>query len=181
MVETFGDPVVEREVAAAVYGSMMQRGGLQTFPAGGGTYGVARLGEASQQLRFVPVESAVMPSTSPPEPPALHKPQDPWATTSTASSSSSSSSSAASSTLSPYPVLRQPLRKGKWTAAEEAYVSQIIADFNKGLLPLPAGTTLRGYLSEKLNCDPMVRSCVCRVPEVSNMVVRGSRGRVGPD
>lgn len=51
---------------------------------------------------------------------------------------------------------RPPLRKGKWSAEEEAYVSQIISDFNKGLLPLPAGTTLRGYLSEKLNCDPMV-------------------------
>jgi hypothetical protein len=46
---------------------------------------------------------------------------------------------------------KTPLRKGKWTSEEEAYVSRIIHDFNKGFLPLLPGTTLRGYLSEKLN------------------------------
>lgn len=50
---------------------------------------------------------------------------------------------------------RGPLRKGKWTAEEEAYTNQIIRDFSNGLLPLGPGTTLRSYLSEKLNCDPM--------------------------
>lgn len=50
-----------------------------------------------------------------------------------------------------------PLRRGKWTFQEEAYVSRIIHDFNQGLLPLTAGTTLRAYLSDTLNCDPMVR------------------------
>ena len=43
------------------------------------------------------------------------------------------------------------LRKGKWTAEEEAYVERIILDFSRGFLALPSGTTLRGFLSEKLN------------------------------
>jgi hypothetical protein len=36
-----------------------------------------------------------------------------------------------------------PLRRGKWTSEEEAYVSQVIHDFNAGHLDAPAGTTLR--------------------------------------
>lgn len=47
------------------------------------------------------------------------------------------------------------LRRGKWTAEEEAYVARVIQDFNNGHLNAPAGTTLRTYLSDKLNCDPM--------------------------
>ncbi len=47
------------------------------------------------------------------------------------------------------------LRKGKWTSEEEAYCNKVIYLFNKGLLPIPTGTTLRSYLSDKLNCDPM--------------------------
>lgn len=47
------------------------------------------------------------------------------------------------------------LRRGKWTAEEEAYVARVIQDFNSGYLDAPAGTTLRTYLSEKLKCDPM--------------------------
>jgi hypothetical protein len=47
------------------------------------------------------------------------------------------------------------LRRGKWTAEEEAYVARVIQDFNSGFLDAPAGTTLRTYLSEKLQCDPM--------------------------
>ena len=47
------------------------------------------------------------------------------------------------------------LRRGKWTAEEEAYVARAIRDFNYGYLDAPAGTTLRTYLSEKLHCDPM--------------------------
>lgn len=46
---------------------------------------------------------------------------------------------------------RAPVRKGKWTPEEEKYTTRIINDFNKGLLPLAPGTTLRSYLSEKLN------------------------------
>ena len=38
---------------------------------------------------------------------------------------------------------------------EEAYVARVINDFNSGFLNAPAGTTLRSYLSEKLQCDPM--------------------------
>lgn len=38
---------------------------------------------------------------------------------------------------------------------EEEYTSRIIHFFNSGLLTLPEGYTLRSYLAEKLNCDPM--------------------------
>lgn len=51
--------------------------------------------------------------------------------------------------------LHGPLRKGKWTNEEEKYANKIISYFNKGLLGIACGTTLRSYLSEKLNCDPM--------------------------
>ena len=47
------------------------------------------------------------------------------------------------------------LRRGKWTQEEEAYVERVIRDFNGGLLDAAPGTTLRSYLSDKLNCDPM--------------------------
>jgi len=50
---------------------------------------------------------------------------------------------------------RSKLRKGKWTVEEEEYTSRIIHHFSTGLLTLPEGTTLRSYLAEKLNCDPM--------------------------
>mmetsp|Transcript_9930 Transcript_9930/g.12584 ORF Transcript_9930/g.12584 Transcript_9930/m.12584 type:complete len:663 (+) Transcript_9930:298-2286(+) len=47
------------------------------------------------------------------------------------------------------------LRRGKWTVEEEEYVARVIQDFNSGFLNAPPGTTLRTYLSDKLNCDPM--------------------------
>ena len=47
------------------------------------------------------------------------------------------------------------LRRGKWSVEEEAFVARVIQDFNSGFLNAPAGTTLRSYLSEKLQCDPM--------------------------
>lgn len=78
---------------------------------------------------------------------------------------------------------RSKLRKGKWTVSvilcefiktpfcsfltsavlcnhdsqpeEEEYTSRIIHYFSSGILTLPEGTTIRGYLAEKLNCDPM--------------------------
>jgi hypothetical protein len=46
-------------------------------------------------------------------------------------------------------------RRGKWTAEEEAYVARVIQEFNSGYLPALPGTTLRSYLSETLQCDPM--------------------------
>ena len=49
----------------------------------------------------------------------------------------------------------QRRRRGKWTVEEEAYVARVIQDFNSGFLDAPAGTTLRTFLSDKLNCDPM--------------------------
>ncbi|KAG7356599.1 hypothetical protein IV203_001285 [Nitzschia inconspicua] len=50
---------------------------------------------------------------------------------------------------------KQRLRKGKWTIEEEEYTSRVIQYFSTGLLALPDGATLRSYLAEKLNCDPM--------------------------
>lgn len=76
---------------------------------------------------------------------------------------------------------RSNLRKGKWTVRlqrngkwicalyvsyallalilpqveEEEYTSRIIHYFGAGLLTLPEGATLRSYLADKLNCDPM--------------------------
>ena len=38
---------------------------------------------------------------------------------------------------------------------EEEYTNKIIHYFSVGLLNLPEGMTLRSYLAEKLNCDPM--------------------------
>lgn len=53
------------------------------------------------------------------------------------------------------PKVVSTLRRGKWTVEEETYVARVIQDFNSGFLNAPAGTTLRSYLSEKLQCDPM--------------------------
>jgi len=47
------------------------------------------------------------------------------------------------------------LRRGKWTVEEEAYVARVIQYFNNGYLDAPTGTTLRTFLSDKLNCNPM--------------------------
>mmetsp|Transcript_14053 Transcript_14053/g.18260 ORF Transcript_14053/g.18260 Transcript_14053/m.18260 type:complete len:137 (-) Transcript_14053:397-807(-) len=46
-------------------------------------------------------------------------------------------------------------RSGKWNKEEEEYAQQIVNQFRSGLLQLSEGTTLRQYLSEKLQCDPM--------------------------
>ena len=49
------------------------------------------------------------------------------------------------------------LRRGKWTEEEEAYTNKIIEAFNEGTLVLPGmeGVTLRAFLANKLQCDPM--------------------------
>ena len=47
------------------------------------------------------------------------------------------------------------LRRGKWTSEEEAFALAAIRDFNSGYLDAPGGTTLRSYLSDRLQCDPM--------------------------
>lgn len=38
---------------------------------------------------------------------------------------------------------------------EEEYTTRIIHYFSTGLLTLPEGATLRSFLADKLNCDPM--------------------------
>ncbi|KAF1780012.1 hypothetical protein GQ600_20142 [Phytophthora cactorum] len=63
--------------------------------------------------------------------------------------------------LPPAPVatvdltLTGPLRRGKWTRAEEDYAAATISYFCDGLLAIQYGTTLRGYLAQQLHCDPM--------------------------
>lgn len=52
-------------------------------------------------------------------------------------------------------MLSGPPRKGKWTFEEENYANKIIKYFNRGMLSIEAGTTLRSYLSDRLHCDPM--------------------------
>ena len=47
--------------------------------------------------------------------------------------------------------MRLYTRKGKWTEEEETYTMKLIEAFIAGVLPLPQGTTLRSFLSEKLS------------------------------
>ena len=42
-------------------------------------------------------------------------------------------------------------RRGKWIEEEEAYTKKLMSAFQSGLLDLSNGTTLRSFLSEKLN------------------------------
>ena len=51
-----------------------------------------------------------------------------------------------------HPLLKLRLyRKGKWTQEEEEFTKALITAFNDGCLSIPTGTTLRSFLSEKLN------------------------------
>lgn len=65
------------------------------------------------------------------------------------------SSTSPAATTQNHTAKKPKLRKGKWTIEEEEYTSRIIQYFSTGLLTLPDGATLRSYLAEKLNCDPM--------------------------
>jgi hypothetical protein len=63
------------------------------------------------------------------------------------------------------PILLQPnaglvdtikLRRGKWTADEEAYAEFLIKEFERGTVEgCENGCTLRSFLSKKLHCAPM--------------------------
>jgi hypothetical protein len=90
--------------------------------------------------------------SAPPGMPSISAPSDipPIAHTSSPTSTGSSSGSWHNKSKQV-----SSLRRGKWTSEEEAYVARVIQDFNSGFLDAPAGTTLRTYLSEKLQCDPM--------------------------
>lgn len=48
-----------------------------------------------------------------------------------------------------------PLRRGKWTKAEEEFAAATIQYFCGGLLNLQFGTLLRGFLAQQLHCHPM--------------------------
>ena len=67
----------------------------------------------------------------------------------------SSPDSGRSSSSSQIPTRSPQQRRGKWSAEEEIYALAAIHDFNAGCLDAPAGITLRGYLSDRLQCDPM--------------------------
>eukprot|EP00590_Aulacoseira_subarctica_P003376 CAMPEP_0172430174 /NCGR_PEP_ID=MMETSP1064-20121228/53435_1 /TAXON_ID=202472 /ORGANISM="Aulacoseira subarctica , Strain CCAP 1002/5" /LENGTH=766 /DNA_ID=CAMNT_0013176069 /DNA_START=179 /DNA_END=2476 /DNA_ORIENTATION=- len=74
------------------------------------------------------------------------------------------------------------LRKGKWSQEEEEYASKLIFYSQNGLLPLPEGVTLRGYLAERLNCDPMritkkIAGASCLAKRVSHF---GDRAQASP-
>ena len=58
-------------------------------------------------------------------------------------------------------------RKGKWTTEEEVYTRELIHHFKLGILPVIEGKSLRAYLSEQLNCDPMRITKKVRVQIVS--------------
>ncbi|EQC41290.1 hypothetical protein SDRG_01265 [Saprolegnia diclina VS20] len=47
------------------------------------------------------------------------------------------------------------LRSGKWTPEEEKFTNTMIHYFRLGLLDIEDGTSLRWYLSKKLNCEAM--------------------------
>jgi len=52
------------------------------------------------------------------------------------------------------PIIYAPkkrYRKGKWTEEEEQFTKALIHAFNEGYLTIPVGTTLRTFLSDKLN------------------------------
>ena len=51
--------------------------------------------------------------------------------------------------------MHRPMRKGKWSFEEEAYATRLIRDFKAGILSLNDGASLRAYLAEMLNCEPM--------------------------
>jgi hypothetical protein len=55
----------------------------------------------------------------------------------------------------PSEILQSLPRRGKWTQEEEEYADKIRESFQRCVLNIPRGTTLRTYLSKLLNCDPM--------------------------
>ncbi len=77
---------------------------------------------------------------------------------------------------------KKDLRKGKWTPEEEEYASRIIYFVQNGILELPEGTTLRSYLAERLNCDPMritkkIAGASCCLGKRSTHFVAAGAGR----
>ena len=48
-------------------------------------------------------------------------------------------------------VPKESLRRGRWTAEEETYACSIIRNFERGLLNISPGTSLRNFLAEKLH------------------------------
>ena len=55
-------------------------------------------------------------------------------------------------------LFNRNLRSGKWTAEEEEYAAEMTKQFREGSLKdVKNGTSLRHYLSTKLNCNRKVR------------------------
>ncbi|CAB9514128.1 expressed unknown protein [Seminavis robusta] len=49
---------------------------------------------------------------------------------------------------------KEPLRRGEWTEAEEAYVEALVDAFHDGLLDISKGQTLRALLAKCVHCHP---------------------------
>jgi hypothetical protein len=63
-------------------------------------------------------------------------------------------------------------RGGQWTAKEEAYTEELISNFKLGILPnVVNGKSLRFFLSEQLNCDPMRITKKVRIIHIANKTV----------
>lgn len=147
-------PAVGTETGNAVNGSnnpvvgnpvLGASASIKPAPSNYSSLGTTSAGTAAHMLATNQPTSTVtsQPSPSPvPKPPA--RPHS-----SSGRSTSSVTSGASSKKKGP------SLRRGKWTAEEEAYANRLIQEFKAGLLPLTDGTTLRTFLSKLLNCDPM--------------------------
>ncbi|CAB9507830.1 expressed unknown protein [Seminavis robusta] len=46
------------------------------------------------------------------------------------------------------------LRSGQWTLEEVSFATRLIDEFRNGSLQIPDGTSMRGFLAEKLGCVP---------------------------
>jgi hypothetical protein len=103
----------------------------------------SRAGSAPLGMHSISAPLGIPSISAPPDIPSIAHANSPTSTASSSGSWNNKSKQVSS------------LRRGKWTSEEEAYVARVIQDFNSGFLDAPAGTTLRTYLSEKLQCDPM--------------------------
>ena len=48
----------------------------------------------------------------------------------------------------------EEVRSGQWTPQEVAYATRLIDEFRNGSLQIPEGTSMRGFLADKLGCAP---------------------------
>ena len=140
----------------ALEGSLKDPGNSDNTASSGAGKHAAVLNYQDEPKYEKPPSTVLVPSSAEPVSPAM-LPIEPRCVPKAIPSTlpSSRSASPAPSVSSSRGKQSSKLRRGKWTVEEEAYVARVIQDFNSGFLDAPAGTTLRTYLSEKLQCDPM--------------------------